>query len=434
LGELHEKCVQDAEAEAAQFTKFDTFCTDKNDKYSASIATGKDDIEMLSAEIKSKTATRNEKNDELLKTKAHKEKKTIELEETTARCEKEKESYLAENDDTVKALNALSNAIQSLTNSKPGAAAKLVALRTVVHRSPALNAAIKTLDGGVKWSSLLQVDPSDPEFKFHSDGILDLLKELESQFSSKKELRDEEWTKTSKSCTDTKATLESEIATAGTQIGLLEVTISELDLRLSQANGELVEADTQLKDDELYFRDLTKRCTKGRRDNDQRSQARKDEIEALAKALDILGNKVRPAADVNLRALVQKKSSAFTFIQTHSAANLEGGLGNRRANRTQEQGENQKKEAMKLLNDQGRRLKSATLLSLVSQAGADPFKKVKTLIEKLMERLISEANAEATKKGFCDQAMGKATKSREFRHADATRLSAQIGELESKKR
>merc|ERR1719482_1953938 len=64
---------------------------------------------------------------------------------------------------------------------------------------------------------------------------------------------------------------------------------------------------------------------------------------------------------------------------------------------------------------------------------ADPFAKVKGLIQKLIERLLSEAAAEATHKGWCDTEIGKAEKDREYRHGDMETLNAEITTLEALK-
>jgi len=85
-----------------------------------------------------------------------------------------------------------------------------------------------------------------------------------------------------------------------------------------------------------------------------------------------------------------------------------------------------------LLREEGQRLRSTPLALMASRLAADPFDKVKTLIQQLVERLLAEATAEATKKGFCDEELGKARKDREYRFQDAQRLSVELAGLESK--
>jgi predicted nucleic acid-binding Zn-ribbon protein len=64
---------------------------------------------------------------------------------------------------------------------------------------------------------------------------------------------------------------------------------------------------------------------------------------------------------------------------------------------------------------------------------ADPFAKVKTLIQQLIERLMTESANEATHKGWCDTEIGKANTERDHRHSDTKKLSAESEVLEAKK-
>merc|ERR1719502_119878 len=92
-----------------------------------------------------------------------------------------------------------------------------------------------------------------------------------------------------------------------------------------------------------------------------------------------------------------------------------------------------KQKALDVLLTEGRRIGSVALTALSDRASADPFKKVKGLIQKLIERLLAESAAEATKKGFCDTELGKARKERDFRFTEANDLSADLAQLEAKR-
>jgi hypothetical protein len=91
-----------------------------------------------------------------------------------------------------------------------------------------------------------------------------------------------------------------------------------------------------------------------------------------------------------------------------------------------------KQKALDVLRTEGQRMQSVLLTSLADRAAADPFKKVKGLIQKLIERLLEESKAEATKKGFCDTELGKANTDRDNRFEEANELNAELVKLEAK--
>merc|ERR1712039_1136514 len=85
-----------------------------------------------------------------------------------------------------------------------------------------------------------------------------------------------------------------------------------------------------------------------------------------------------------------------------------------------------KTSALAVLKKEGQRIGSVALMSLSGRASADPFKKVKGLIQKLIERLLEESKAEATKKGFCDESLGKANHDKDARFEQANDLNREI--------
>merc|ERR1719326_1337599 len=65
--------------------------------------------------------------------------------------------------------------------------------------------------------------------------------------------------------------------------------------------------------------------------------------------------------------------------------------------------------------------------------GPDHFAKVKAIIQKLIERLLDEKKAEASKKGFCDTELAKAMKDRDVAQSKAVSMSAELKDLEATK-
>jgi len=438
LQDMKSKLQEEGSAEASTYDEFACYCKDTTTSKSDSIKSGQTNIDTLSAELVDKTATRGDRESQLGEAKGKLESLKTKLHETEVRCAKERADYETKDADLSKAISSLENAKASMESSKSGAAAAgLLTMKRILKKSTKYDAAMKTLEAGPKWGAFLQskVDPSDPDYKYHSQELIDLLQKLHEDFVKEKEERDAEFAKAEQACEDTKADLAEQIELTEGTISDLEVEIGELTERIAEARGELVEANNLLKDDKLYLTDLTEVCETRANQFDQRSAMRADELTAMTKALELLEGSVATAdASVNKRALLQRQAvkPLVSFLQAEEVQHVAVAHV-----QVQEHGSAQKVEqrmasALQTLAQEGKRLHSAMLTSLVSRAGSDPFAKVKGLIQKLVERLIAEATAEATKKGFCDTELGKAKTQRDFRLEEVNKLSAEIGQLETK--
>merc|ERR1719298_8315 len=80
------------------------------------------------------------------------------------------------------------------------------------------------------------------------------------------------------------------------------------------------------------------------------------------------------------------------------------------------------------LTSESRRLHSRKLGLLAEKVAADPFAKVKKLIDDMITRLLEEANADAEKEGFCDKEMGTNKITRDKLTAEIDELDAAIEE------
>lgn len=161
---------------------------------------------------------------------------------------------------------------------------------------------------------------------------------------------------------------------------------------------------------------------------------RADELDALTKALAILTEKVEELSAVNKRALLLQKPGAtahVAFVQRamHHNSNRRLSFARRHAAL---QPPSTVQKVLAMFQDDGSRLKSPVLASLAMHIAADPFGKVKKMIQDLVERLLAESTAEATKKGFCDTELGKAEKDRDFRLADVKKINAELASLLAK--
>jgi len=448
LKKLKDEVETGGSEEAKTYDKFACFCKDKSTTLSGTITKTQDKIEGDSATLAEKTATRVDKKTDLKDAMAKQEELEGELKETKARCAKDKEEYEAANEDISKGIAALVNAIKVLKTSK-SAKADLLTVKATVQKSLAVADALKIIMDGPKWASAAasflqaRVDPDDPEYKFHSQGIISIMEKLEKEFREKKSEQDAEWQKTKSACDSTIKDLDSQISSTKDLVSKLETEIETLTKNIAEARGSLVEQEASLKDSQLYMNDLTALCEKRAQEWDQRTVMRANEITTFKKALKILEGKVSDTDSVNKRALVQEQQAeqqAFpSFFQEsrdmvhHAVRKLRVHTQAAQMTSSEEAQGRRVKQALTLLRAEGGRLMSTALSTLAARVAEDPFTKVKTLIQKLIERLLKESTEEATKKGFCDTELGKAKQDRAFRWEEVLKLNSELRMLEAKK-
>jgi chromosome segregation ATPase len=88
---------------------------------------------------------------------------------------------------------------------------------------------------------------------------------------------------------------------------------------------------------------------------------------------------------------------------------------------------------VELLKTKSKELKSSVLSTLATKVAADPFAKIKKLVQELIERLLQEAADEANHKGWCDKELTNAKQQRTYK-ADAVKmLNSQLENAEAKR-
>jgi len=172
-----------------------------------------------------------------------------------------------------------------------------------------------------------------------------------------------------------------------------------LDTKQKQAT-EGVKAEN-----EKTLSEMTTECTEKRLSFQEKQQLRAEEIEAIAKAIEILSSSEVSGNAEKYLALPQRKGASLAQAGSLRASGVH-------------------RRVREFLEHEGERLKSQRLVMLAEKVMADPFAKVKSMIDAMITRLLEEANQDAQHEGFCDTEMGKNKITR-------TKLSEDIDGLEA---
>merc|ERR1719171_898516 len=169
-------------------------------------------------------------------------------------------------------------------------------------------------------------------------------------------------------------------------------------------------------EDEKYLEDLVAQCEQKSNDFASRQQLRAEELEAIQKAIEIISSpEVAGNAGKHL-SLAQ----SFALRASHKS-----------------KGRAQAPTVVSYLQGRADRLQSKGLRMLAMQVAeteremADPFKKVKKMIDTMITKLLEEANEESDKKGWCDKEMAVNGQTREDKTEEVNTLSAEMDKLKA---
>jgi chromosome segregation ATPase len=173
-----------------------------------------------------------------------------------------------------------------------------------------------------------------------------------------------------------------------------------------KAKGELEETKKTKAADSAYLESLKMECSETASAWEDRQKSAKEEMAVIEKAKSILAGGVK------------------VFVQvagkTHVAAKKGDG------DDDDSKDDAMRKRVVNKLKNLSHQFKSYALMEMVSVASSDPFEKVRGLIEQMIEKLVTEANEEATQKAFCDEETTKSKKAQAEKSMTADKLTSRI--------
>ena len=412
MNSMLEKGKKEKHEEGVAFAGYKQFCDDTTTEKNRAISEANDKIGVLNADIEKAVATITKLSEEIAELEEDVSIWEGDIKASTKVREIEKADYDKTHADYSESVDALGRAIKVLSEKNVNTPqASLIQLQSLNLIPAAAKTAI---------NAFLQQDPelieqSPPEansYEGQSSGIVEMLDKLLDKFIEERTQLEKEEMNSKHAYDMLLQDLKAQIAQSTSDRD--EKAEFKAETMQAKADAESdVEDTTSTRDADIkYLADLTATCAQKSSDFDNRQQLRAEEIEAIEKAIEIIGSgAVAGSADKHLPSMVQTGSS---FAQLRSTGD----------------GDTQARVA-RFLQSKSELLGSRVLSLVAQRIESDPFVKVKKMIKDLITKLMEEANQEGEHKGWCDQELSTNEQTRKEKTAGVEALHSQIDELEA---
>merc|ERR1719375_656560 len=419
LQDMSAKAKAEKNQEQVSFAEFQTWCKMEVPQTKKSIAKAAESIELLTAEIAKLSTEAKVLGEEIAKLQSDVAKFEAEKKDADAQREKDNKAYIEESTDYGESVDAIERAIQVLnkrTADKPAADAVLLQL-TESDRLPAQAKSMVAAFLGVMGKDFMGemgpgMDYQAPEanaYEFQSGGIIEMLKKLRDEFRTQLADRQKEEMNSKHAYDMVVQDLTDLIENSNQSIEEKTITKARKEEKTASNKKELAATITMKKEDEKTLSEMQVECKEKGLSFGEKQQLRTEEIEAIAQAIKIL-----QSGDVSGNA--EKHLDLAQTSKVTALAQLRG----------QESVEGVRGHVSDFITSESKRLHSRQLALLAQKMLADPFGKVKKMIDDMITRLLNEANEDAQHEGFCDKEIGKSKVTRNKLSEDIDGLEAAV--------
>jgi len=422
LGEMKDRTTAEGEVEAEQFDKYRAWCNEETDVKEDSIADGKERAAALSASIEQFGGEIQSLSNELGVVASEISGNEGDLAAATKVRNNENNDFTSADkeltetiDMLVRAKSALSRQMALIQRGSGSAADLKKALNglTAIVDAAKINA-----DDRAKLSAMLQASEDDDflsrsapqakSYESHSSSIVQVLDDLRDKAEAEQsELRQKE-VQARHAFELLKQNLENGISHSTEHLSELKQSKAEKEEGKGSAARDLATTQTTLAADETYLADVTTMCKSKGAAFESRATERTAELKAISEAIAALSG---DSASGALSARIEGER-AFVQVSSNDAV---------------------RERAANFLKETATKLHSVGLAQLAARfrSTADPFGKVRGMIEQMISRLMLEANNEATHKDWCDSETGKSTNLRSKHQSRVAQLSTRIDKAEA---
>jgi len=451
IGDLQQKIIKEGEEEHKLFAEFSEWCEDESKEKQFEIKTGEANKESLEATIAKSITDADAADTAIAELGAGIAKNEEDLAKATRIRDAEHADFVAVETDLVDTVDILERATGILEKEMAKHGAALVqqpeaadgstptenlvnTLQTILDASslftgPQKSKLVSLVQSKAKAGSRVEEAedneammeamgaPDPAAYKGSSGGIIDVLKDMtadaEAQLADARKAEmnaQHNYELLKQAITDDMNNQKKDKAAATEAKAAAEET-------KATAEGDLANVNKDLEEDKAYLDSIHQDCMQKASDFEAAVKSRDAELEALATAKKIIAEATAGATEEVYDA------SAASFIQVSSESRIKA-TGER---------------VVDILRKMAERDQSASLAQLVSRVkavlragtafGDDPFAKVKGLIKEMIERLIKEAEAEASHKAWCDEEMAETKEKKDDLEANIEKYTVKIDKM-----
>jgi len=426
VDELQSKVIAVGDESQATYEEFVDWCAKQAAETKHAIADATGQVEALTATVDTSTANIEELNSEIQGLTGSISRIEAELASAKDLRKKEHEDFLARDANLGGTVDMLTRATAILeknlkaskTEAVQGALLKLTStLSTVVDASfvslqdkDLVESLLQKVEDGPKDSldiSLLSQSPqaSQVAYEGSSGPILQTLGDMREKAETSRAASQKEEMQAAHSFTMYEQATAAELSSQEEQLETAKKRLNKNEEAKAVAEGELESVNAALATSQKYLKDTQQECMERASEFEAESAERSEELKTLAEAKKILSANGVDQAEGRLSELQQPVSFLQVNIQQFPSRQL---------------------QAATYLRTEGQRLQSWVLAQVGDRLAADPFAKVKDMIQQMVEKLMEEQASESEHKAWCDKESSKTQSSKEVKSDRVDELSTRL--------
>lgn len=417
LQKLYNTVVEDGEVEQKQFETFAEWCEDQAKERQFEIKTGSSQAESLRAAISKANADIDAANARIGTLSENIAANEADLDNATQIRTKEHETFKKEEKDMVATVDTLRRAQQVLSRELSKGASFAQIPQSFKDITSALSlivdAAVFSTDDKSKLKAFIQSTeegvnaPEAKAYESKSGGILDTLADMQDKAEGLLSEARKAEVNARHAFELLAQSLRDELKVQKEELSNTKKQLAATAEVKGQAEGDLATTNKDLDEDKNYLKELSMNCQQRAVDHEVSMKGREEELNALRNAKKIIGEATGAASSRQYKSFIQ--ASATTKKTTQIYDNIE-----------------------KSIKELGRKFSDRSFVQLAGQIRAtvsmndDAFAKVKGLIQDMIQKLVTQAQEEASHKAFCDKETKENEAKRDKLQAEENKLSTRI--------